>query len=103
MKVCVPSGEAGNCRQFALLLRQAAQQLGAQFQFNATVSRIGHTPASVQLKGQAQAQRFDAVVLCAGVASSALLQPLGLQAGDQVVVYPPAALTDGARVQLRTP
>ncbi len=75
----VPSGEAGNCRQFALLLRQAAQQLGAQFQFNATVSRIGHTPASVQLKGQAQAQRFDAVVLCAGVASSALLQPLGLR------------------------
>ena len=27
----------------------------------------------------------------------------GLQAGAQVVVYPPAALTDGARVQLRTP
>ena len=27
----------------------------------------------------------------------------GLQAGAQVVVYPPAALTDGARVQLRSP
>ena len=27
----------------------------------------------------------------------------GLQAGAQVVVYPPAALTDGARVQVRTP
>ena len=27
----------------------------------------------------------------------------GLQAGAQVVVYPPPALTDGARVQLRTP
>ena len=27
----------------------------------------------------------------------------GLQAGAQVVVYPPAGLTDGARVQLRTP
>lgn len=27
----------------------------------------------------------------------------GLQAGAQVVVYPPAALTDGARVRLRTP
>lgn len=27
----------------------------------------------------------------------------GLQAGAQVVVYPPAALIDGARVQLRTP
>ena len=75
----VPSGEAGNCRQFALLLRQAAQQLGVQFQFNATVVRIGHTPASVQLSGPAPAQHFDAVVLCAGVASTALLQPLGLR------------------------
>jgi HlyD family secretion protein len=27
----------------------------------------------------------------------------GLQAGAQVVVYPPAALTDGARVKVRTP
>ena len=27
----------------------------------------------------------------------------GLQAGAQVVVYPPPALNDGARVQLRTP
>lgn len=75
----IPSGEAGNCRQFALLLRQAAQQLGAQFHFNTTVARLGHTPASVQISGQAQAQRFDAVVLCAGVASAALLQPMGLR------------------------
>ena len=75
----IPSGEAGNCRQFALLLRQAAQQLGAQFQFNTTVERIGHTPASVQIRGDARPQRFDAVVLCAGVASAALLQPLGLR------------------------
>jgi len=27
----------------------------------------------------------------------------GLQAGDQVVVYPPATLTDGARVAIRAP
>lgn len=75
----VPTGEAGNCRQFALLLRQAAQQLGAQFVFNTCVTRLGHTPASVQVQGEAQARRFDAVVLCAGVASSTLLQPLGLR------------------------
>lgn len=75
----VASGEAGNCRQFALLLRQAAQQLGAQFQFNTTVTRVGHTPASVQLSGEANTQRFDAVVLCAGVASTSLLQPLGIR------------------------
>lgn len=75
----VPSGEVGNCRQFALLLRQEAQQLGAQFQFNTTVTRLGHTPVSVQLGNETQARRFDAVVLCAGVASSALLRPLGLR------------------------
>lgn len=75
----LPTGEVGNCRQFALLLRQAAQQLGAQFIFNTTVSRLGHTPASVHLSSEAQARPFDAVVLCAGVASAALLRPLGLR------------------------
>ena len=75
----LPQGEAGNCRQFALLLRQAAQQLGAQFHFNASVQRLTQAPTGVQLRGEATAQGFDAVVLCAGVASTALLAPLGLR------------------------
>ncbi|MDD2711461.1 MAG: FAD-dependent oxidoreductase [Simplicispira sp.] len=75
----LPTGEVGNCRQFALLLRQAAQQLGVQFVFSTTVSRLAHTPTGVHLSGQAQMQPFDAVVLCAGVASVALLRPLGLR------------------------
>ncbi|NMM79875.1 amino acid dehydrogenase [Acidovorax sp. SRB_14] len=75
----LPGGEAGNCRQFALLLRQAAQQLGAQFHFNTRITALAHTPAGVQVQGEATARRFDAVVLCAGVASAALLRPLGLR------------------------
>ena len=73
----LPGGQAGNCRQFTLLLRQAAQQHGAQFLFNARVGRLGGSPASVQVAGESAPRPFDAVVLCAGVHSAALLQPLG--------------------------
>lgn len=73
----LPDGLAGNCRQFALLLRQAAQQHGAQFHFNTRVARLTGHPAGVQVEGEAAPRSFDAVVLCAGVQSAALLQPLG--------------------------
>ncbi len=73
----VPDGLAGNCRQFALLLRQAAQQHGAQFHFNTRVARLTGHPAGVQVEGESAPRPFDAVVLCAGVQSAALLQPLG--------------------------
>lgn len=73
----LPDGLAGNCRQFALLLRQAAQQRGAQFEFNACVARLSSAPAGVQLEGESAPRPFDAVVLCAGAQSAALLQPLG--------------------------
>jgi D-amino-acid dehydrogenase len=85
--VHLPGAEAGNCRLFALMLRQAAQELGAHFQFGATVQRL-HTATAgthtglhtgVQLAGESAAQPFDAVVLCAGAASAALLRPLGLR------------------------
>ena len=46
--------------------------------------------------------RRTPVVLAARGSTHAWVKE-GLQAGAQVVVYPPAALTDGARVQLRTP
>ena len=75
----LPGGEVGNCRQFALLLRKAAQELGAQFLFNTRVTRMGSAPASVQVHGETAARSFDAVVLCAGATSAALLQPLGLR------------------------
>lgn len=74
------TGMAANCRQFTLLLKSLAQQLGCRFEFDTTVERLG-TSQDVQLvlSGEpGSTQRFDGVVLCAGVASAQLLQPLGL-------------------------
>ena len=80
----LPGGEAGNCRQFALLLRQAAQALGVQFLFNQTVTRLVSAPQTsapigVHLQNEAAPQPFDAVVLCSGASAAALLLPLGLR------------------------
>ncbi|MFT3814559.1 MAG: FAD-dependent oxidoreductase [Acidovorax sp.] len=75
----LPEAEAGNCRLLALMLRQAAQELGVRFIFNAQVARLHHAPTGVQLAGETAARHCDAVVLCAGMASAALLRPLGLR------------------------
>jgi D-amino-acid dehydrogenase len=75
----LPSDRVANCRQFALLLREKAQSLGAQFHFGAVASHIEpgleHGLKGIQLNGEA----FDHVVVCAGVESAPLLKPLGIQ------------------------
>lgn len=80
----LPDDEVGNCRQFALLLKNQAQGLGARFEFNASVAALD--PAQPTLlrvtagdDAAPQAQRFDAVVVCSGLASATLLRPLGLR------------------------
>ena len=73
----VPDGEAGNCRLFAQILRQAAQDMGAQFMFGTRVRALASGPAGLLIEGESAPRRFDAVVLCAGLASAALLRPLG--------------------------
>ena len=73
-----PQDEVGNCRQFAVILRDAAQTLGAQFRFDTTV-RAPSAAAPSTLQWDGGEQRFDAVVLCAGVQSAAWLAPLGLR------------------------
>lgn len=70
---------AGNCRLFAQLLRQGIQGSGVQFAFGAGVERLHSSPLGLQLRGETQARRFDAVVLCAGMASAALLPAVGLR------------------------
>ncbi len=97
--VHLPQDEVGNCRQFALLLKDVARGLGVDFQFNTVVHQVHAGPkpsveltrtptvnsASAALAGPAHAQaqnqrhtiKFDAVVLCAGSASAQLVQPLG--------------------------
>jgi D-amino-acid dehydrogenase len=93
----LPDEELGNCRQFAHLLKQHAQQRGAMFRFHREVRRIeGGALATVhhralsrfettQLAGAEQAttlpesegsEQFDAVVVCAAMASRDLLKPL---------------------------
>ncbi len=73
-------GEAGNCRLFAQMLRHAAQERGARFQFQSQVQAITHAPVGLRMAGASagEPRRFDAVVVCAGTASARLLQPLGL-------------------------
>ncbi|WP_137892082.1 FAD-dependent oxidoreductase [Ramlibacter sp. 2FC] len=91
--VHLPQAEAGNCRQLALLLRQEAQRLGARFEFNATVTRIeAKQPHALRLANEEAARAFDAVVLCAGLASARLLRPLGLKL--------PLAAVQGSSVSL---
>jgi D-amino-acid dehydrogenase len=76
----LPGDEVGNCRQFALLLKTEIQRMGVRFEFNHDVLALDPSaPTTLQLAGGAAAQRFDAVVMCAGLASAALLRPLGLK------------------------
>ena len=75
----LPQDEVGNCRQFALLLKNEAQRLGVQFRFNTRVDRIDMSAGpGVAVNGVAAAERFDHIVLCAGVSSASLLRPIGL-------------------------
>jgi D-amino-acid dehydrogenase len=93
----LPDEEVGNCRQFAHLLKTHAQQLGATFRFHRQVRRIDGGPQPTvyhralprfdptQLSGAEQpttlpesegSEQFDAVVVCAAMASRELLAPL---------------------------
>lgn len=74
----LPQDGVGNCRQFAHLLMGEARKRGAQFRFQTEVQAIrpGH-PVQVVVDGRDQ--DFDAVVVCAGPESAALLAPTGLK------------------------
>ena len=81
--VHLPADEVGNCRQFALLLKTEAQREGVKFEFNHAVDPLDRAnPAllNVWALGAAapEQRRFDAVIVCGGVESAALLRPLGL-------------------------
>jgi len=78
--VHLPDDEVANCRQFALLLKAQAERLGVNFEFNKTVALMDRSQAATLLIASETAPRsFDAVVLCAGLASAQLLRPLGLK------------------------
>ena len=78
----LPDDGVANCRQFTLLLRRAAQALGAHFAFRCEVAPLDRSAPTLlrvtQADGSTESLRFDAVVLCVGAGSAALLRPLGL-------------------------
>ena len=75
----LPNDEVANCRQFALLLKDVARHLGVKFEFNTTVAQLNKSQAaSVSIAGETSPRHFDRIVMCAGLASAALLKPLGL-------------------------
>jgi D-amino-acid dehydrogenase len=81
----LPDDEVGNCRQFALLLKNQAQALGAKFEFHCAVAPLDPLqPTTLRITREDGAvptthARFDAVVVCSGLASATLLRPLGLR------------------------
>lgn len=80
----LPDDEVGNCRQFALLLKNQAQGLGARFEFNTTIAPLSTaepTRLAISAEGQSgpRSDRFDAVVVASGLDSAPLLRPLGLK------------------------
>jgi D-amino-acid dehydrogenase len=87
----LPDADVGNCRQFAQLLKAEAQRLGVDFRFLHAVRRIESAPLRLTWQaqtegesldeptGEAQQQAFDAVVVCAALASRTLLRPLGVR------------------------
>ena len=76
----LPDDEVGNCRQFALLLKNEAQRLGVKFSFNHTVTQIGTSAGvSLTISGEEVPRHYDAAVICAGLDSARLLEPFGLQ------------------------
>jgi D-amino-acid dehydrogenase len=78
--VHLPNDEVGNCRQFALLLKNEAQRRGVTFRFNTTVTQISHgSGVKVCVAGETAEQHFDAAVICAGLDSTRLLGPLNLK------------------------
>jgi D-amino-acid dehydrogenase len=76
----LPEDGVANCRQFALLLKREAEALGAQFHFNCDIAPLSRAaPRSLTLAAGSDAIAYDAVVVCAGVASADLLRPLGIR------------------------
>ena len=75
----LPDDEVGNCRQFALMVKNEAQRIGVSFRFNTSVQRVDKARGLAVVAGTEPApQAFDAVVVCAGLDSAQLLKPLGI-------------------------
>ncbi len=79
----LPQDEVGNCRQFALMLKDIARSQGVDFQFNTTVASIDVAQKATLFVADTHSRTTptpvscDAIVVCAGAASTQLCKPLG--------------------------
>jgi D-amino-acid dehydrogenase len=74
--VHLPRDGVGNCRQFAHLMKAHASGHGARFEFDRSVQGLRPAGGRVEVLIEGAAREFDAVVVCAGQPSAALLAPL---------------------------
>lgn len=75
----LPEDEVGNCRQFALLLKNEAQTIGVKFEFNTVVTNISTAGGvSIGISNEKTARQFEATVVCAGLDCVQLLSSLRL-------------------------
>ena len=75
----LPQDGVGNCRQFAHQMRGESQRHGARFRFDLAVRRIEPGTRPVLQTADGERREVDAVVVCAGADSGALLAPVGLK------------------------
>lgn len=72
--------EVSNSRQFTLMLKQEAEAIGVKLHLNAPIQPLLRSqPTTIRLAPDDAGRSFDAVVMCAGLASASLLAPLGLR------------------------
>jgi D-amino-acid dehydrogenase len=77
----LPNESTANCRQFANLLKSASNGLPVHWRFGTEVKHLTAGPKPMVTShcgGNTTQEAFDQIVLCTGVASLALLAPLGL-------------------------
>lgn len=76
----LPEDRVGNCRQFALLIKNLAVAQGVDLQFGTGVLALRPTTPGVEVTIQnGVTHRYDATVVCSGADGLALLRPLGLK------------------------
>jgi len=82
------SDSSGDIHQFTTGLAQAASRLGVTLRYDQQISAVqadgNGATICIEHAGHSSSEHFDAVVVCAGVASRALAATLG----DRVNIYP---------------
>jgi len=77
--VYLSGAEVGNCPLFTRQVRDLTEANGVNFRFNERVLAISSDSTGVRLKSEGTTHEADALVVCAGVDSAALMRPLGVR------------------------